>query len=344
MGLCASDLVGVRNAANSVQRRLLYCREAGEESWYGTWAEINFQVFKSKPFITLSREIARLESVNVCQHPIPVQNQFYEYLRFGNGSLPKLFQRDCCHWPMQVLSRNNVVTFVDMTNPPQLIAVYASDPADQDATRRILIQGTDASNNTVFSQDGFSEVSGIFLPFVAPFSATPFPFQTITGIQKDITNGPIQIFQMDPTTGSQILLLTMQPTETTAFYRRYFFHPVPLNCCAGGTSSACAVANPTDVEQPITVTAIAKLELIPMLVDTDYSLIQNLEAMVEEGNSLRYSRVDNRASKAMSLAHHTQAVRLLNGELVHYMGETMPAINFAPFGTARLERVRIGMI
>jgi hypothetical protein len=49
-------------------------------------------------------------------------------------------------------------------------------------------------------------------------------------------------------------------------------------------------------------------------------------------------------AKQMEIRHHQKAIGLLNGELSHYMGIVSPSVNFAPFGTARLERVKIGMI
>ncbi len=125
----------------------------------------------------------------------------------------------------------------------------------------------------------------------------------------------------------------MEPSEQTAAYRRYFFNPLPLSCCP---------VTVTIPPQPITVTAIAKLELLPVQVDQDYLLIQSVEAMVQEAQSWRYSKVDNKNAQALSINAHTQAVRMLNGQLTHYLGMDEPAVAFRPFGSARLERQRIG--
>src|SRR5215510_10300942 len=97
IGLCASDTALVYQALNATQQRLLYCKEAGEESWWGTWAEIAFTMSRDRPFITLERDIARLELVDICDRPVTVNNQFREYLRFGNGRFPKLFRQGNCN-------------------------------------------------------------------------------------------------------------------------------------------------------------------------------------------------------------------------------------------------------
>jgi hypothetical protein len=329
LGLCQSDVPAIAQYINGAQRRLLFCKEAGNEGWNGTYAEILFYVSRTTPYITLPREIARLEAVNICQQAGEVNNQFLEYLRFGNGRLPKC--RDGCGPKLQVYSRNNAVTFVDLTSPPQYITIFPTDPAD--FGKRVLLQGTDQNDTPISSIDVFNRVNGVFVTLGTPFVTSPLTFNSLSGIQKDTTIGEIQIYQTDPTTGTQVLLLTMQPNETTAWYRRYYFNPLPLNCCSNTTST-------TD---NIPVTAIAKMEIIPVVSDTDYLLLQNLEAIIEECQSIRYSEMDTPTAKQMAQEKHTQAVRLLIGELGHYNGIDVPALGFFPFGSAKLERVNISM-
>src|SRR3989442_316999 len=97
LGLCESDTVSVFAALNTAQRQLLLCKEAGDEGWFGTWAEMAFSISRTSPYLTTPREVARLELATVCNRPVPIQNQFYEYLDFGNGRLPKLRAKTC--WP-----------------------------------------------------------------------------------------------------------------------------------------------------------------------------------------------------------------------------------------------------
>lgn len=326
--MCQSDIVGIANAANRVQRRLLYAKEAGDEGWWGTWSEMAFFVSRTQPYLTLPREVARLELVDICNQARPVHNQLFEFLQFGNGRMPRCHPWRCWRQP-NVYSRNVVPTFVDLSGPPQILTCFLTDPAD--AGKRVLLQGTDNNGNVIYSQAGNNQVMGIYVTLRAPFVSAPVQFNTITGIQKDMTSGNVQIFQTDPRTGVQTLLLTMEPSEMTSGYRRYLFDPLPRNCCPTQTNPGW-----------ITVNAIVKLELIPVQVDQDYLLIQNLEAMIEEAKSSRYSDVDNKNSKAMAAEAHIQAIRLLNGELAHYLGISEPAVSFAPFGSARLSKIRVG--
>ena len=331
IGKCADDIASISDIVNSAQRRLLMCKEACDEGWWGTWAEIVFNVSRSTPYITLPREIARLEWINVCNEPVSLENQFYEYLNFGNGRMPKTAV--CANAPRITTSytRNNAVTFLEMENAPQFISAYMTD--DRDIGKRVLIQGIDINSNTIYSTSTIGQVQGEFLNLTLnPAPMTSVPLLQLTGIQKDRTFGIVRIYQHDPTTGEEVLLLTMQPSETTAMYRRYYLDGLPANCCGTPETS--------DVQ----VTAIAKLDLIPASVDTDYLLIQNLEAIIEECASIRYSEMDSPTAKAMSQERHRLAIGFLNGELNHYIGKDSVAVGFAPFGSARLNRQKIGRL
>jgi len=323
--LCAADVDGVAKYVNGAQRRLLYCREAGEESYWGTFAEVAFNVDPESPYITCPRGIARLELMDVCKCPVVIHNQFYEYLRYGNGRMPKYWNRNTCL--REAYSRNNAVTFVEMP-AGSYIRIYPTVASD--VTKRVLIQGVDTNGNVVYSNDGTNRINGQFISLEFPFAQTSFQLNSLTGIQKDITAGDLQFFAVDPITGAETLLLTMEPGEQTASYRRYYLNALPPRCC------------PTDTT--VQVSAIAKLDFIPVRVDTDYTLLQNIEAIIEEAQSMRYSRIDSTSAKAMAAEKHTQAVRLLNGELTHYLGKNEPAITFSPFNGAKLEYVNIGMI
>lgn len=334
LGICNTDFKSMAAYVNSAQRRLLLAREAGDEGWWGTWAEVAFtNVSQNNPYITCPRNVARLEKLSICNRPIPIHNQFYEYLDFGNGRLPKQCQTDC--WfdcQTLALTRNNVITMTDQSVSPCLIRVYASNSVDIGAARRVLIQGLDASGSTIYSQDGNVQVEGVFLTLDTPFEQSVEQFSRITGIQKDVTNGNVQIFQVDPATGEETILLTMDPGETVAGYRRYYLNSLPRNCCSGTGTDVCE----------LTVTAIVKLELIPAVIDTDYLLLQNLEAIIEECIAIRMSRMDELESQKLAAIHHLNAIRYLNSEIAHYLGKQSPAVSFAPFGSAKLECQKIG--
>lgn len=335
-GLCASDIRSVANLVNRCQRRLLYAKEAGDEGWYGTFAEALFTgVSRTDPFITLSRNVARIEAVTICHHPVPVRNQFFEYLDFGNGRMPRL-------WPcdnfgvMDTFSRNNAVTFRDLPSTPSKIRIYTTDPADDGSAKRVLLQGFDQNGSRIFSQDGENQVEGEYLFVNTPFTDSVNSFSApLQGIQKDVTLGTIQFFSVDPVTGDETLIHTMDPGEQVASYRRYYFHNLPFSCCHTAITPSV---------QTIDIKAILKLELVPVNVDQDYCLLQNLEALIEEAKAIHFSDMEDAGAKSQAAVHHLNAVRLLISELRHYYGKDEPAVNFRPFGSARLNRLNVKMM
>ncbi len=334
VGMCGGDLNSVAGFVNMLQARLIYCREAGDTGWYGGWAEMAFTVRRDDPYVTTPREVARIERLAVCRRPIPIQNQFYEFLDFSVGP-QHLGQRcgvnGCPQW-LQVYERNDAVTFVELNPVGKTVrAVYTNS---DDIGKRVFLQGIDSNDTKIYSADGLNEVDGIYLVLDTPFVQAPFGITRLTGIQKDITLGPVKFYEVDLSTGDTTLILTMEPSETVASYRRYFFGGLPRNCCA----------DPNNPTTHVLVTAIVKLDLIPVVVDTDYLYIQNVPALDEEGKSYRHSGMDNSEAKQLSLAEHTQAIRYLQGQLVHREGKDRPAVIFAPFGSARLNRINAGMV
>lgn len=336
LGLCNDDRPNLAEYVNTAQRRLLFAKEAGEEGWYGTFAEVLFNgVSRTTPYITCDRHIARIEALTVCNAPVPVQNPFYEYLDFGNGRMPRLCPCDN-FGVMQGFTRNNVVTFRSLPHTSQKIRIYSTDPVDGQSGIRVLLQGWDQNGQTITSQDVSQQVEGEYVTMDTPFATSQnyFSGPSLAGIQKDASAGTIKFYAVDTATGDETLFHSMEPSELVAGYRRYYLNNLPCTCCPPATTAA----------DPVQVKAICKLEIIPVAVDQDYLLLHNLEAVIEECKSVRFSDMDDAASRSQSAIHHLNAVRLLKSELVHRYGKDEPAVNFQPFGSAKLEQLNIGMM
>lgn len=343
LGLCTADINQVADYVNAAQEQLLHAKEMNDEGPWGSFAEVHFQTSRATPYVTLPREIARMEMLDVCNKPVPLRNQFYEYLQYGNGRMPK--QRPWCQWSRytQGFTRNNAVTFVDPlpTPNPFLIKIFCTNSNDAATNRRVLLQGADATGSTIYTMDGPNNTVGQFVPVASPFALSPIVMSALNGIQKDVTAGAIQFFQSDPSgILPDVLLLTMEPGETTANYRRYYLDHLPCwGCCNPIPTNPC----PPQPPSPVTVSTLVKLDLVPVAVDTDYCLIQSKEAIILKCQSIRMSKMDTTTAVQKAQDYHEQAIRLLIGQCTHFLGKNTAAVNFSPFGTARLERLRIGM-
>lgn len=341
IGACSGDVSTVARAANRCQERLITCGEAGDHGWYGSYAELAFNVSPTTPCITLPRGVARLISVDACTYPIPVQNQFYEYLQLGDGRQPKCCSSDssvCVCGQTMALRRNVACTFSPLTTPGYGLRFTSSEAGDDG--KRVMVSCYDAYGQLVQTLDSSDSVRGVFTTLAAPFADMKLPgintnleISAITGIQKDITLGTVSIYEVNLITGAQTLILQMEPGETVAAYPVYYFSNLPDNCCA-------AVGETDSVQ----VTAMVKLDLVPVTVPTDYLLIQSIEALICEAKSMRLGDSDVSNAKAQGILEHRQAIRYLQGELAHREGTDRPAISFAPFGHARLANLKIGTL
>ncbi len=334
LGICSADTAGCAAVVNSATQRLMFARETGDSGWTGSWSEIAFTLTQADPHISTPRDVARIEVLDLCTFPVPIQNEFYSYLRYGWGRFPKRnctgttgttsSRRNCA--PIVAYDRGRFPLFKDVLGTQQKLRVYLTDSAD--AGKRVLIGYKDSNGVPVRTLNGTVQVDGEFLTLTAPFVDTTFEVlpgpNGVTGIQKDVTLGRVTIYQVDTVTAEQVLLGFMEPGETTASYKRYYVGGLPRTCCPvpPGTGTA-----PDEVQ----VSALVQHCYIPVSVSTDYLCLPSIEAIIHEAQAGRFMKMDLPNALAMSDWHHRSAIRLLQGQSVQEQGSLMPAVSFAPF-------------
>lgn len=324
--ICAADTPSLARAVNECQQRLI--NVGGESGWWGGWAKVVFQISRTDPFITLPREFARAINLDVCNRPIRVQNEFYEFLYAGIGLRPGT---NCQAWcgSLQGYERGTYPTMVDMVGT-KLLRVYITD--DRDAGKRILIDALDQNGNRIYTTDILSQAAGFYLTLTNPFVTSGFTVSAIRSVQKDATYGDILLKSVDPDTGDEVLLSRYAPDELNPAYRRYYIDRLPATCCPG------------TVPNTVQVTAMCKYEFIPVVRDTDFLIIGNLPALIEEAKAIRYSDMDVTNAMQLEAKAHAKAIKLLQDEQRHYCGELQPAVGFFPFGNDKLEYAGIGTL
>lgn len=326
VGICGGDISEAAALANLAEERLIIDPMAPDEGWVGGSARMVFNVVPSNlsSYIVTPRNVARVILLDVCKTPIRLRNGFFEYLEFGAGLQPKnCGTQACAPSVMQAYERDSVFTLNDFASVPQHIRIFPTDQAD--LGRRIVLQGPDQNGATIYGTDNTTQAASLgetvymSLPFVTALNT----FSGITGIQKDPTLGPVQVFMVDPTTGAQTLLTTLEPNETTALYRRYFINGLPCNCCNTPAGR-------------VQVSAQVKLDFIPLVNPSDYLNIPNIPALIEEVQAIRYSRMDSTKAAQLEAKHHLKALQLLNGQLDHIDGKISTAVSVSIFGSDKL--------
>lgn len=329
LGACASDQPRLAGLVNEAQTMLL--EAGGETGWYGTWGKMAFNVTRTAPHLTLPRHVARIINAAICRDPVRIQNPFYEVLEYGVGIQPN----SCTCQLEEIYDRGTVPTMVDLDNTsnPKTLRFYITD--QRDIGKTVLVQAIDSNGATLRSLANGVDVQGVYIRLEAPFVDSEFtlganPLSKITGFQKDILVGDLRVYEVDTELGTQNCLAIFEPSETTPCYRRYYIGGLPSNCCPGETT--------------IQVTAVVKYAFVPVQVDEDWLLIDNIPALKRACESIRYGEIDNPTAQAMAQSKWREAIKLLNNQLDHFYGKQRPAINFAPFGHDRLEYAIGGMI
>jgi hypothetical protein len=321
MGMCDTDIPRIAAAANEAQQRLLTDPLAPDEGWYGGYAQYAFTVASPFDYITAPREVARIISMTACKKPMKIRNQFFEFLDFGIGNQPSgCGNSQRCGQQFQTYERDNVPT-INTFVAGNTIRAYPLD--SRDVGKRSLIQGTDSNDKTIYGTSVLTgkPILGETISLDIPFVDTSNDFNSVLSIQKEPTVGDVVYYQVDQVTGAETPLHTMQATEQTGQYRRYFLNGLKNTCCQSPTQQ---------------VLALCKLDFVPVQSDQDYLLIQSIPALIEEGMAVRYSRMDTPGSQQMAQSKHANALRLLFGQLDHFLGKFQTAITVPIFGSDRL--------
>lgn len=330
IGKCTDDLPGICAVVNECQQRLIFA--GGETGWWGGWSKVVFNVSQASPYITLPRQFARLINLDVCRRPIRIQNEFYEMLEGGPGlQVPTTVCT--CDWcgRLEGYERGSWPTMVDLTPINQYLRVYITD--SRDVGKTIVFSGAlDQNGVGIYDQLGVNSVQGAVLTFTQPFATTPTIISKFNGIQKDPTYGDVLLKEVDAISGAEVLLSRYGPDEMTPAYRRYYINRLPSSCCPATTPGT------------VQVTGLAKLEYVPVSRDTDFLIIGNIPALIEEAQAVKYSSMDSPTAASQEAKHHLTALRLLRDEQRHYQGEMQPAVTYAPFGSSRMIRKKIGIL
>ncbi len=283
----------------------------------------NVGVTNGSAYVVTPREVARLIVMTVCKHPIRIRNGYFEFLQFGIGLQPKNCTGQACGGTFEAYERDSVVTMRDFLTTPQTIRIYPSD--SRDLNLQVLLQGKDANGQVILTTDPNTGTSapGEYVRLAFPFVDSVYQYSVLNGLQKDQTYGPLQFFMVDPSTGVENQLSSMEPNEGTAQYRRYLINGIPnVNLCCPSPPN------------PVQITAQARLDFTPVENETDYLTIPNVPALIEEAISLRYNFMEQ--GQALSTQHHTKALALLVGQLDLYEGKVSTAIGLPLFGSQKL--------
>jgi hypothetical protein len=299
LNLCSDDTERLCSYLNEAVQRLLV-----KGRWWGTYQRIRC-VVDDDDCVTWPREVAAPDLVSLCSTPLQIRSQWFEFGEFGYGP-----RDDGNKGGMQCFDRGIACTYSDMdSDGVEKIRVYAD--VTESAGSVVTLQGYDENNNWIRTQVDGEWIDGEQVSLVSGPNITTNYFSSLVAVQKPQTNGNVRLYARNVTEATQRPIAVYQPDELLPQYRRSYI-PGLKDC---DCEDAC--------EQKV-ITAMVKLEFVPVSKDADWLLIGNIPALKFMCNGIRLGESNDTAGMA---AQEALAIRELNKELAHYTGGgTSPAI------------------
>lgn len=293
------DRTKILALVNEACPRLLY-----KGKWVGCYGRLAVDVRNG--LITWPRELATIEGWVLDDEPLSVKNEWYEFLDSGPG----LLEETDTHSNL-VLPDRGIVPHGGWKLPSTTaLNVGVKCNHGNDTGSRVLIRGFQGTREVV-TLDGGSWITGEYVTLGASGSTvwTTNTFTRLNGVQKPETDGYVDLYADQ---ASPALLSSYHPKETVPWYRQSL---VPGLSRLG----AYTATNGVDLlDTAKTLTVIGKLNFIPAVLDSDYlippyaSAIKLMcRAIVHENDNL----------KKESMLFEADAVRLLNEQLNHHLGD-----------------------
>lgn len=304
----------INQNVNSV-RVLDYINRGQEELLnYGRWVgtRVRYKVCSNGGFITWPRAIGSVEAMRVCNRPVILHNEWFEFQDFTHSNYSySAYGIDSQGWlggigPSIAIDQQEVISFADLcgTGNPKRLKVYAF--ATETTGARLLLQGYDANGNWIRSNDateGWTDGE-----FVAINPATPQTtintFTSWVGVQKPVTNGRVMITELDTVTHLERTLANYESDETSPSYRR---SKLPDLICQNA---------PTD-QNSVPVEVIGKQRFIPASTARSYLMLQSASAIVQMAIAI-YKRENG--DPVGGSVYEQKAVDILDKELESWIG------------------------
>jgi hypothetical protein len=261
------------------------------------------------------RQIRTIEAFAVCKTPGVIRSEWFEFIGYPNG----IGLQDEDNMPgTMLLDRGTACAFDDVqatTAAPRKIKVVADQAVD--VGKKITLRYIDSNGQKTYSSIGGVVQEGVQLTLVAPPAGVFTPTNVATAglyhVVKETTQYPVRLYEVDGNTLAVTKMLAQyEPSETVPIYRKSFV-PGFTNMSECENASADCTVNKQ-------ITALVKLQHVPVVVDNDPLVIGNIAALKLMVMAILREE-QNRHDEAAVL--EAKANRELDGELSSYLGDGM---------------------
>lgn len=249
--------------------------------WLGTVTPI--QVCVKNGCLVMPRYVGAVRKLNLCtrcvghsgMRPVPLHNDWYQFIE--PRSYRHEFGSHCGHEPV-MFSEGRAPTYNSIFGDGRLVRAYPRCQADIGKSVRIF--GVDTGNQPLRIRNPDTTWSdGIVITLGDPFGSTSTYVRRIDRVVKDVTQCQVFLYAYDPVADVLEDLAIYDPGETSPDYAKYKLNTQQGRSCCGTAHS---------------VVALVKLNFFPARFDTDLVLIDNLDALKLEIQSIRAGEAGDR--------------------------------------------------
>jgi hypothetical protein len=290
--LSASDS-RVLDLVNRAMERLIH-----EGQWVGSTAR--YAVCVSNKCLTWPREIETILGASLCDRPIVIRGQFYEFLENGPGIL----SGERCEPSLTLVDRGSAPAFDDVPDTGYKLAIYAD--GTETAGLKVMVRYYDLNGNKVYSLDGSETIEGEKLSIPAAGNYTYSTYEVFPGglyeVIKPVTKRVVRLYAYKMADASLFPLAYYEPDEELPVYRRSY---IPNLETTGGS---CGTTR---------VTIVGKLRFIPAINDNSILMIQHADAIRLAAQAV-FKEECNLLSEAAQ--YWAMAIKCLNDQARHHRG------------------------
>lgn len=296
---------------NEATRRLM---RRGD--WVGTVVRI--QVCAYRGCLTFPRYVGKIRKVNLCNSPLTMRNLWWDFLSY-DVKLNNVCSGTSCVSECNMIYTGKSPVFDDVRGDGRLIRAYARCQADYGKT--LTVFGVDENNQDLMTQNVDGTWSqGATITMGNPFGSTAVFVRRIDRILKDETQCPVDVFAYYAATDSLEPVGYYEPSETNPDYERYKLSIPNCACTANVSSDDCGCKH--------SIEALVKLRFIEAKVDSDLVLIENLDALKDMMQSIKFREAGD--SKTAN-EFEQSAIRELNLDIADQNTEDNISVSNEPF-------------
>ena len=324
-GVCGSS-DAFRSYLNKAVRMLMT-----RGNFWGTVQLMRFCVYNQ--CLVWPRQVGTVLAVNSCGRQVNVWNNWFQFAHIGgrNDWMGAGFSIDGfnCRGDLNLMNQGTTPVYFQIPcNQSLYIRWYPAVRADIGKTMTIF--GVDSNGQVVRSKSASGVwQEGVTIVGALPFVSTPMQFREVTRVVRDKTSGPGRLFYYDSINNVLTDCAVYDPTDTAPDFRFTKIEGMAFNrtCCGINGSKQ--------------VSALVKLQFIPVENDNDLVLIENLDAI---GNMIQAIRKSDGGDSGGGETDTARAVHEMNLELRDKFPQEQTPISIRPAGAVGAYRARLGMI